>query len=103
MDQVNYSSPRTAPVYVAGRKESGQPSLLSRLDEDGEVRREDIPDEADLSGMMMNPLDDLCPYKKMITDIVYLSCGPEGGDQLMKRIAKPEDDLPFDELQRIVE
>ena len=55
MDQVNYSSPRTAPVYVAGRKESGQPSLLSRLDEDGEVRREDILDEADLSGMMMNP------------------------------------------------
>ena len=53
--------------------------------------------------MMMNPLDDLCPYKKMITDIIYLSCGPEGGDQLMKRITKANDDIPLEDLQRIVE
>lgn len=79
------------------------PSKLDKIPDDGEVRREDIPEDADINEMMMNPLDDLCPYKKMITDIIYLSCGPEGGDQLMKRITKANDDIPLEDLQRIVE
>ena len=56
--------------------------------------------------MMMNPLDDLCPYKKLMTDVIYLSCGPEGGDQIMSRLSRPRasvDNIPLEELNRIVE
>lgn len=69
------------PPFIAGRHKSGHPSILEGLPEDGEIdEKELLPDEADLSQMMMNPLDDLCPYKKLMTDVIYLSCGPEGGD-----------------------
>ena len=53
----------------------------------------------------MNPLDDLCPYKKVMTDIIYLSCGPEGGDQIIRKLKKKPgaEDISMDDLQKIID